>query len=91
MTKRPIIGMILVFFSLVCINFCNYLIRFALIALATPGEAVELTPKPGDIASEMILASNLGFGSSVIGFVGLLLVVLGTGRQKAPEHSEVEA
>ena len=55
--------------------------RFALIALATPGEAVELTPKPGDIASEMILASNLGFGFSVIGFVGLLLVVLGSGRQ----------
>jgi|GEM_PF-5043618 len=65
--------------------------RFALIALATPGEAVELTPKPGDIAAEMILASNLGFGFSVIGFVGLLLVVLGTGRQKSPEHSEVEA
>ena len=55
--------------------------RFALIALATPGEAVELTPKPGDIASEMILACNLGFGFSVIGFVGLLLVVLGSGRQ----------
>ena len=64
--------------------------RFALIALGTPGEAVELTPKPGDIASEMILASNLGFGSSVIGFVVVLLVVLGTGRQKAPDHSEVE-
>lgn len=65
--------------------------RFALIALATPGETVELTPKPGDIAAEMILASNLGFGFSVIGFVGLLLVVLGTGRQKSPEHSEGEA
>jgi len=64
--------------------------RFALIALGTPGEAVELAPNPDDIVAEMILASNLGFGSSVISFVELLLIVLGTGRQKAPDHSEVE-
>ncbi len=80
MPKLFISGILLVFLSLLLVNYHNYAMRSGLTTLAMTVEPDTEVPKPGEIAADMIFNSNLGFMATGIGFLGLLFIVYGSRR-----------
>ena len=89
MNKLSIFGTILIFASLICVNFSNYGMRSGLTTLATHSMSSAETPQPGDIADDMFLNSTLGFLASGIGFLGLAFVVFGSRQGNGLIHPKV--